>query len=457
MGMGGRTRNFLAAAAATLAGAAFAAPVAQADVVSNAQAGTLGATISSLTLTLGSVPYTLTSGTFASGGSVDPSGNLSFPSLTVPFSVPAPSVLGIPGLSTGAGTLTLSSIAPLAGTIDPSTGEAALSGTLKLVEQIPLVLGPASGTLDCMLASVPINASTGATGGSAYNQATGALTLADHALTLAPSCTPSNPLLAAAVAPVETALGLAAGTGKLDLGLLLNPILKAGPVAVLLATPPLGTVPFSSVLDASGSIVPAGVKRYDWDTNGDGVTDVTTAAGTPMLPLSVPIPGILTAGVTVVDLNDDTSRATTLVTGLLGIVTGGGGGGGGSTGGTGGGTTGAGTTGTSGGAGGRGAAAAGLDASKIVSLPSMKRCISRRVLHLALRAPAGTTIKSATVRIGKGRARRLTGGALRGVAVNLRGLPKGTYAVIVNVTFADGRNVTLRRTYHTCVSKQRHS
>jgi hypothetical protein len=156
--------------------------------------------------------------------------------------------------------------------------------------------------------------------------------------------------------------------------------------------------------------------------------------------------------VTVVDANGDTDRAVTLVTALLGLVTGGGGGGGGATGGgaTGGAGGGAGTSG-----GGGGAQAATLDARKIVSLPSSKRCVSRRRLRLALHAPAGTTIRSATVRIGTGRARRLSGKALRGVPVSLRGLAKGRYTVTVKVTFADGRSVTLRRTYRTCAPRRR--
>src|SRR5207302_4898491 len=131
--------------------------------------------------------------------------------------------------------------------------------------------------------------------------------------------------------------------------------------------------------------------------------------------LPVDTAGVLTAGVTVVDLNGDTSRATTLVTGLLGLVTGGGGTSGGTTGGgTGGGTTGGGKTGGTTGGGSTGSAASALDATRIVSLPSAKRCVSRRRLRITLHAPSGTSLRSATVRIGKGRARRLTGRALSG-------------------------------------------
>jgi hypothetical protein len=59
------------------------------------------------------------------------------------------------------------------------------------------------------------------------------------------------------------------------------------------------------------------------------------------------------------------------------------------------------------------------------------------------------------VRIGKGRTHRLTGNALRGAAVNLSGLPKGRYVVVVRLVAADGRSATLRRTYRTCAKKAR--
>jgi hypothetical protein len=458
----------VAGGAAALA-LALAAPVAQAHTVSNPQTGTLGATISSATLTLGSVTYPVTSGSIT-GGSVDPSGGLSFPSLpSLDFAVPAlASVPGLAGLSTGLGTLTLSSAGPLGGAIDPSTGAADLAGTLSLVEHVPVtlldgLLPPITGTLDCTLASVPLAAASGSPGGSPYDQATGAMTLADDTLAFGtPVCTTSNPLLAAAAGALESALGLAAGTGQLDLGLLLDPILQAGPIAVLAAVPAVGTVPFSAGLDAAASVVPAGVKEYDWDTNDDGVTDVVTPAGVPTLLLPVQIPGLTTAAVRVVDSNGDSDRATTLLTGLLGIVTGGGDPGAGAT--TGATTTGATTTGatTAGGTGGgspagtaSGSSAVALDASRIVSLPSARRCVSRRRLRITLRAPAGTSLRSATVRIGKGRTHRLTGNALRGAAVNLSGLPKGRYVVVVRLVAADGRSATLRRTYRTCAKKAR--
>ena len=39
--------------------------------------------------------------------------------------------------------------------------------------------------------------------------------------------------------------------------------------------------------------------------------------------------------------------------------------------------------------------------------------------------------------------------------VNLRGLPKGTFTVRIVATRTNGRRITGRRTYHTCVPKRR--
>lgn len=436
----------------------FAAPAAQAHVVSNAQTGTLGVTISTLTVTLGTVTTSVTGGNLASGGNVTQDGALSFPSLTpVTLPVAAPTVAGI---TAGAGTLTLSSVGPLAGGIDPAAGVADLTGTLTLVEQIPLTLvtdpllgTTVSGTLDCTFSAVPLNAATGIAGGAAYDQATGALTLAQSSLTLGmPTCTTTNVLLDPFKGALESALGLTSGIGSLNIGAVLSPILKAGPVAVLTADPVLGTVPFSTTLDASHSVAPAGVKEYEWDLNGDGTIDQVTT--TPKLALPVTTAGLLTTAVTVVDLNGDSSRAVALITGLLGAITGG------TTGGTTtGGTAGGGTTGTTpGGTTGTaaaGGAAATLSAAKVISLPSSRRCVSRRALRLTLHVPKGVTLARVTVKIGRGRTRSLKGGVLRGAPVSLEGLPKGRYMVVVKVTTTDGRTVTLRRTYHTCVAKRK--
>ena len=93
-------------------------------------------------------------------------------------------------------------------------------------------------------------------------------------------------------------------------------------------------------------------------------------------------------------------------------------------------------------------------ASAFVTLPSAKRCVSRRRLRIALRIPRGQRVKGARVLV-DGR-RRATRSASRFTApVNLKGLPKGTFTVTVEVTLADGRRLTQRRRLRTCAARRR--
>ena len=87
-------------------------------------------------------------------------------------------------------------------------------------------------------------------------------------------------------------------------------------------------------------------------------------------------------------------------------------------------------------------------------LPSTRRCVSRRRFRIRLRHPRGARVASAVVRVnGKKvatrRGRRVT------APVNLRGLPKGRFAVKITVKLADGRTVSGTRRYRTCTPKKK--
>jgi hypothetical protein len=93
-----------------------------------------------------------------------------------------------------------------------------------------------------------------------------------------------------------------------------------------------------------------------------------------------------------------------------------------------------------------------LLAAKAITLPSAKRCLSRRSFPIHLRLPSGVRAKSARIAI-DGHARpTLTGAALTS-RIDLRGLPKGRFTVTVRVTTTDGQTITQQRTYRTCASK----
>jgi hypothetical protein len=92
-------------------------------------------------------------------------------------------------------------------------------------------------------------------------------------------------------------------------------------------------------------------------------------------------------------------------------------------------------------------------ATAVIGLPSARACVSRRRLTLHLHRPTGLKLSRLTVKVAH---RRATHPKLRGTApIVLAGLPKGTYAVSVTVTFTDKRTLTLRRVYKTCAPKRR--
>ena len=87
------------------------------------------------------------------------------------------------------------------------------------------------------------------------------------------------------------------------------------------------------------------------------------------------------------------------------------------------------------------------------SLPSSRKCVSRRRFTIRLRrAPRGDRIRSATVTVNGKRVRVLRGKRLR-AKVTLAGLPRGTFRVLVTVRTRKGRTLRSARTYRTCVPR----
>lgn len=90
----------------------------------------------------------------------------------------------------------------------------------------------------------------------------------------------------------------------------------------------------------------------------------------------------------------------------------------------------------------------------IATLPSAKRCISRRSFRIRLRQPRGATITRATVKLGTKTVATRKGARVT-APIDLRGLPKGRVKVTITATLADGRTVKGSRTYTTCAAKKR--
>ncbi|MBI5104036.1 MAG: hypothetical protein HZB46_03440 [Solirubrobacterales bacterium] len=102
-------------------------------------------------------------------------------------------------------------------------------------------------------------------------------------------------------------------------------------------------------------------------------------------------------------------------------------------------------------------AAASLPAfAKVVTLPSTKRCVSRRSFRIRLRIPRGLRVTSADVVVNRKRVKVVKGRRLT-APVDLRNLPKGRFSVKITVRLADGRTISGTRKYRTCAPKRRGS
>ncbi len=93
-----------------------------------------------------------------------------------------------------------------------------------------------------------------------------------------------------------------------------------------------------------------------------------------------------------------------------------------------------------------------LTAATVFSLPSGKQCVSRRRFTIHVRSYPGITWIGASITINHKRVKTV-GRAHIGALISLVGLPKGTFVLSITATASNGRKVTGRRTYHTCVPK----
>jgi hypothetical protein len=95
--------------------------------------------------------------------------------------------------------------------------------------------------------------------------------------------------------------------------------------------------------------------------------------------------------------------------------------------------------------------------ARIFSMPSSRRCLSRRKFTIRVRRPRGMRFKKLTVKVNGRTKVKLKGLKARKVKarINLRGLPKGKVVVKVVATTTTGRKAVTKRTYHTCVARRR--
>jgi hypothetical protein len=92
-----------------------------------------------------------------------------------------------------------------------------------------------------------------------------------------------------------------------------------------------------------------------------------------------------------------------------------------------------------------------------VSLPSSTRCLSRRDFTIHLRDPRNDPLREVVVTLAGRRLRTVRRGNRFASKVDLRGLPRGTFTVRIELITVLGHRLTGRRTYHTCVSAHNRS
>ncbi|HEX8084002.1 MAG TPA: calcium-binding protein [Solirubrobacteraceae bacterium] len=92
--------------------------------------------------------------------------------------------------------------------------------------------------------------------------------------------------------------------------------------------------------------------------------------------------------------------------------------------------------------------------SRLLSLPSSRRCASRRKFTVRVRREIRGTVKRVTIFINGKRVKTVTGRRI-GLPIDLRGLPKGRIRVRLRVELKDGRVATDTRRYRTCATKKR--
>jgi len=92
--------------------------------------------------------------------------------------------------------------------------------------------------------------------------------------------------------------------------------------------------------------------------------------------------------------------------------------------------------------------------TRAVSLPSNRKCFSRRVFQIHLKDPKYDPFKEVVVTLGKRRvAVRRHDGKVFVATITLKGLPRGTFTVKIRVTTVLGHHFAGSRTYHTCAKK----
>ena len=92
--------------------------------------------------------------------------------------------------------------------------------------------------------------------------------------------------------------------------------------------------------------------------------------------------------------------------------------------------------------------------TRLATVPSNKKCLSRRSFKIKLRNVKAGKIVSAQVKL-RGKVVRTLKGKTLSVSVNLKGLPKGTFTLEIVTTDSSGSRLSGKRRYKTCAVKKK--
>ena len=99
----------------------------------------------------------------------------------------------------------------------------------------------------------------------------------------------------------------------------------------------------------------------------------------------------------------------------------------------------------------------GTSAIERLTLPSAKRCLSARVFKIHLAEPKYDPFKTVKVMIKKRSIPTKREGDYVVATINLKGLKRGEFTVVISATTVLGHHLSGTRTYHTCAKKAKHA
>ncbi|HJR27000.1 MAG TPA: PKD domain-containing protein, partial [Acidimicrobiales bacterium] len=184
-----------------------------------------------------------------------------------------------------------------------------LNGAMTLGFRITIHADGGGVGSNCRIPNIQINSSTAASGGVPYNHANGRVTLADHTFSV-PEATGCSTFPVNVNDEINDELGLPSPSGQNHAVFsgFFTPILNRALVASFSATPQAGPAPLEVAFDASSTFHTRPITSYQWDFDGNGTFDQSTAS--PTTSTTYTTAGTRTVRLRVTDADGDIAETT---------------------------------------------------------------------------------------------------------------------------------------------------